>query len=130
MSVRGFLLDPPTCENSPVFPIKIPVEGRIVSAHRVGLGLWQSVPATLIVEGALYAAGIAAYVHATRPLDQIGRFALWSLLIACAAMWASGPFSPPPPSPKLLAWATFGVYVIVLWAGWADSHRVLRTALA
>jgi len=41
MSVRGFLLDPPTCENSPVFPIKIPVEGRIVSAHRVGLGLWH-----------------------------------------------------------------------------------------
>jgi LssY C-terminus len=41
MPVSGFLLDPPNCENSPVFPIKIPVEGRIVSAHRVGLGLWH-----------------------------------------------------------------------------------------
>lgn len=97
---------------------------------RVGLGLWQSVPATLIVEGALYAAGIAAYVHATRPVDRIGRFAFWSLLIVCAAMWASGPFSPPPPSARLVAWGTFGVYLLVLWAGWADSHRVLRTALA
>ena len=41
MDVHGFLLDPPECENSPVLPIKIPVEGRVVSAHRVGLGLWH-----------------------------------------------------------------------------------------
>jgi LssY C-terminus len=41
MSVRGFLLDPPECENTPVLPVKIPVEGRVVSVHRVGLGLWH-----------------------------------------------------------------------------------------
>ncbi|HXY07296.1 MAG TPA: LssY C-terminal domain-containing protein [Terriglobales bacterium] len=41
MSVHGFLLDPPECDNSPVLPIKIPVEGRVVAAHRVGLGLWH-----------------------------------------------------------------------------------------
>ena len=41
MSVRGFLLDPPECENSAVLPLKIPVEGRVVSVHRVGLGLWH-----------------------------------------------------------------------------------------
>ena len=41
MSVNGFLLDPPGCENNPVLPIKIPVEGHVISAHRVGLGLWH-----------------------------------------------------------------------------------------
>jgi len=41
MAVHGFLLDPPACDNSAVLPVKIPVEGSVVSAHRVGLGLWH-----------------------------------------------------------------------------------------
>ena len=49
MPIRGFLLESPACENTPVFPIKIPVEGHVVSAHRVGLGLWHET-ATLEIE--------------------------------------------------------------------------------
>ncbi len=36
----------------------------------VGLGLWNSIPATLAVEGAVYAIGIGVYVGATRPTDR------------------------------------------------------------
>ena len=49
MPIHGFLLDSPACGETPVFPIKIPVEGHVVSAHRVGLGLWHET-ATLEVE--------------------------------------------------------------------------------
>jgi LssY C-terminus len=49
MPVHGFLLESPACGEAPVFPIKIPVEGHVVSAHRVGLGLWHET-ATLEVE--------------------------------------------------------------------------------
>jgi membrane-bound metal-dependent hydrolase YbcI (DUF457 family) len=38
--------------------------------RRVGLGLWNSPTATLIVEGALWLAAIALYVRATRPNGQ------------------------------------------------------------
>jgi hypothetical protein len=41
MPVQGFLLDSPECENGAIFPMKTSVEGRIVSAHRVGFGLWH-----------------------------------------------------------------------------------------
>src|SRR6478752_7334866 len=43
---------------------------------KVGLGLWNSTPATLAVEIALYVAGTAVYERATRPRDGIGRYGL------------------------------------------------------
>ncbi|HTD52635.1 MAG TPA: hypothetical protein VK780_06395, partial [Thermoanaerobaculia bacterium] len=46
----------------------------------VGLGLWNSVPGTLVVEGLLYAAGVTLYVRTTRPKDRIGLWAFWLLI--------------------------------------------------
>jgi hypothetical protein len=43
--VRGFLLDSPECDGLPIFSTKIPIEGRVVSVHRVGLGLWHETAA-------------------------------------------------------------------------------------
>jgi len=37
--VKGFLLESPECDNAPVFPTKTPIEGSVISVHRVGLGL-------------------------------------------------------------------------------------------
>ena len=43
---------------------------------KVGLGLWNSVPATLAVEFALFAGGIWLYLSATRARDRVGTWAL------------------------------------------------------
>jgi hypothetical protein len=43
-----------------------------------GLGMWNSLPLTLAVEFALFAAGIAVYLRATRANDGIRQYALWS----------------------------------------------------
>ncbi len=43
--MRGFLLESPRCDGVPVFPTKTPVEGRVVSVHRVGLGFWRETAA-------------------------------------------------------------------------------------
>jgi hypothetical protein len=48
---------------------------------RYGLGMWNSLPLTLIVECALYGAGIALYLNTTRSKDRTGQYALWPLLI-------------------------------------------------
>ena len=39
MFVSGFLLESPTCDGVSILPTHIPVEGRVVSVRRVGLGL-------------------------------------------------------------------------------------------
>jgi hypothetical protein len=39
----------------------------------VGLGLWSSVTATVIVEGLLFAVGLLIYVRFTEPVDRTGR---------------------------------------------------------
>jgi hypothetical protein len=92
----------------------------------VGLGLWRSVGTTLLVEGAMYAAGIVLYFRFTRPRDAVGRYALPVLLGLFTVMWASTPLAPPPPSPTVIAWSTLTLYLFVLWGGWADRHREVR----
>ncbi len=89
--------------------------------------LWRSTAGTLLVEGALFAWGIWIYLRVTTPRDRTGVIALWSLLIVSAGLWASSPWSAPPPSARALAWLALGAWLIVAWAGWADRHRMLRS---
>ncbi len=100
------------------------------NSPKLGLGLWNSIPATLIVEGLIYLVGIAIYVRCTRAIDRIGSIGLWAFLILSALMWASGPWSAPPPSPWALAWFAQGAWLLILWAWWVDRHRAVRTAIS
>src|SRR4051812_33616293 len=50
---------------------------------RIGLGLWNSVPATLVVETLMFAAAVWLYASATRARDRVGRYS-FSLFIAVA----------------------------------------------
>ncbi|HWA40989.1 MAG TPA: hypothetical protein VG712_05215 [Gemmatimonadales bacterium] len=91
---------------------------------KVGLGLWASVPATYIVEGAMYVAGIWLYLGGTTAKDKVGSIGLWLWLLVMALMWGSGPFAPPPPSTAMVAWSTLiALPLLVVWAWWIDRHR-------
>jgi hypothetical protein len=50
----------------------------------VGLGLWNSVPATLIVEGIMFITGVLLYASGTRSLDRIGTLGLWGYVAVLA----------------------------------------------
>jgi len=89
----------------------------------LGLGLWNSLPATLIVETTIFAAGIALYVRATRPRDRTGRIALWALVAFLFAVYLAALFGPPPPSVAAVAWSDMGQWLLVAWAFWVDRHR-------
>ncbi|HEX5041929.1 MAG TPA: hypothetical protein VFV75_03435 [Candidatus Polarisedimenticolaceae bacterium] len=96
------------------------------SSPLLGLGLWNSVAATLLVEGLLFAAAIYLYVRSSSPRDRMGSFALWSLLLLQTAIWASSPWAPPPPSPEAIAWVGLAGLLFVPWAAWIDGHRSAR----
>src|SRR5580693_2299903 len=65
---------------------------------RLGLGLWKSVPGTLVVESAMYAAGVTIYARATRAKDKIGTWALVGLVALLLVAYIGNLLGPPPPS--------------------------------
>ena len=44
----------------------------------------------------------------------------WSLVVVSTVMWASGPWSPPPPSPQALAQFALIGWIVLPWAAVAD----------
>jgi hypothetical protein len=95
---------------------------------RLGLGLWNSVAGTVIVEGLMYAACIWIYLRITRANDQIGRWGLGAFIIVVAGSYVANIFSPPPPSVKALVITAIPLtWLLVLWAWWFDKHRTTRS---
>jgi len=90
---------------------------------RVGLGLWQSLPATLIVELGLFVAGVALYRHATRAADRTGRWALWSLVTLLVVIYAANLFGTPPPDATTIGWVGQAQWLLIAWGYWLDRHR-------
>ena len=88
-----------------------------------GLGLWYSLPATLAVEFALFAAGAWLYASATRARDRWGSVLLWLFLIVLAALYLAAVFGPQPPSVDVLAASGLAGWLFVVWAYWIDRHR-------
>jgi len=93
---------------------------------KVGLSLWNSLPATFLVEGLLVLGGILVYLRRTTAKDGQGTWAFVSLLALIIVIWASGPFSPPPPNPTAIGIVGLLSWLLPLWAFWADRHRGLR----
>ena len=88
-----------------------------------GLGLWYSLPATLVVEFALFGAGAWLYMSATRARDRWGTALLWLFLLVLAALYLAAVFGPPPPSVEALAMSALAGWLFVAWAYWIDRHR-------
>lgn len=93
---------------------------------KVGLGLWQSVPATIAVEGLLFAAGVALYLRATVARDRIGSIALWSLVVFTLIIYAANITSPPPPDAEAIGYVGLAAWLFVPWGFWIDRHRTAR----
>lgn len=90
----------------------------------VGIGLWDHVGLALLVESALFAAGLGLYLSATRARDRIGVWGLWGLVALLLASYVAATFGPLPPSANVVAMAGLvGTAVAAAWAYWVDRHR-------
>ena len=95
---------------------------------RLGLGLWNSPTATLIVEGLLWFASIVLYVRATLPNGRAGIFGFWLMILVLTALWLISLRGDPPPSLGSLARINTVFFAVVLtWAAWMNRARAVVT---
>ncbi|MBI3611443.1 MAG: hypothetical protein HY204_12190 [Nitrospirae bacterium] len=93
---------------------------------RIGLGLWNSIPATIVVEGTLFIIGVWLYAKQTRPMDNIGVYGFWSFAALLILLYLGNLFGPPPPSEKVLAFAALIIWLVIPWVWWFDRHRTIE----
>lgn len=91
-----------------------------------GLGLWNSMWGTLIVEVCLYSIGAALYYRTTVAKDRVGAYSFWTLIGILFAIYLANLFGPPPPSVTAVAIGGNAAWLFVLWAYWVNRHRTLR----
>jgi hypothetical protein len=92
----------------------------------VGLGLWNSIPATFLVEGTLWVVGIAVYMRTRPALTKRGLSALATFIGVLTLAWIAIPFAPLPPGDftpvrNLTLLVVSGTLITL--AGWIDRQR-------
>ena len=89
-----------------------------------GLGLWNSVPATLIVELLLFGAGVWLYAGATRARDPVGHWSFVGLVaFLLIAYFANVGGGPPPSVTAIYIVGIAGAVILIGWSWWTDRHR-------
>ena len=99
------------------------------SSELIGLGLWNSVPATLAVELAMFAAGVWIYTRTTQARNAVGSWAFMGFVAFTLAIYFANAFGPPPPSVNAIILGGVGVQLFfIALAAWLDRNRRLRGA--
>ena len=95
---------------------------------KIGLGLWDSVPGTLVLEMAMFVAGLGFYMAGSQARDHIGSYGFIALVALLVISYVSAAFGPVPPNVAAIAWT--GLAGGALFGGlgyWIDRHRRVRT---
>jgi membrane-bound metal-dependent hydrolase YbcI (DUF457 family) len=89
----------------------------------LGFGLWNSLPATVAVEGVMFGAGVWLYARGTRARDRIGNIGLWGLVAFLLLIYAGNLTGPPPPDTTAIGWVGQAQWLLVIWGWWIDRRR-------
>ena len=96
------------------------------AATKVGLGLWNSLGATLAVEGLVFGAGLFIYLRNTAARDRIGRYGTITLVVLLVLIYAANVAGPAPPGVTAIAWGGQAQWLLVWFGYWIDRHRRAR----
>ena len=91
---------------------------------RLGLGLWNSLPATLALELSLLALGFFVYARSTRASDRAGRWGLMTLVGLLVVIYVANVFGPPPSDVAALPFMGLTLWLFVPLGYWVDRHRM------
>src|SRR2546425_194947 len=99
---------------------------------KLGLGLWNSPAATVIVESVMLLAGVVIYTRVTRARDGIGRWGLWGMVVLLAGSYLSTLFTPSPADMRAVAigGVIFAALLVLLalWGGDNGGHTPYPSA--
>jgi membrane-bound metal-dependent hydrolase YbcI (DUF457 family) len=96
---------------------------------KLGLSLWSSIPATVAVETAMFAAGVWIYARTTRAKNAVGRWGLVGMVALLGFGYVGAAGGPPPPSVNALMIVSFaGAALGLLLSWWVDRHREPRNS--
>jgi hypothetical protein len=84
---------------------------------KVGLGLWYSVPATVVVEVALLALGVW--------LCRCRSRGVWAMIAVLLVAYTGNLLGPPPPSVQALAIGALLLWIFPLWGWWISRNGAL-----
>jgi hypothetical protein len=90
---------------------------------RYGLGLWRSLPGTLITELLMFAAGVWLYTRATRAIGPVGRYGWPALVTLLGLGFLAAAFGEPPPSTHALLVTLAVSFAVVLGAAIAVDRQ-------
>jgi len=90
-----------------------------------GLGLWNSLSGTLVVEVSLFVIGVYLYFALTSAKDKSGNYGFWSLVIILLLIYAGNIFGSAPPNESVLPYVGLLTWLFIPWAYWTDRHRKL-----
>lgn len=90
---------------------------------KLGLGLWNSIPTTMIVELMMYGGGLWIYMRTTRARDGVGRWAFLSLALFLVVAYFANVGNAPPSVSALWISAIVATAILTAWSWWADRHR-------
>ena len=92
---------------------------------KFGLGMWNSLSLTLLVECALFLLGLLLYLRATRSKGG-GSYGFWSFVLSLAAVYAASLLGPPPPNVRVVTLSALALWLTVPWTAWANRQPELR----
>jgi hypothetical protein len=90
----------------------------------VGLGLWGSVPGTLLLELPMFLGAAWLSLRTVLRPQRVGRLAVGAFLATLLLLYVGNVAGPPPPSPKAVAVVALGQWLLVAWAAWLDRRHV------
>jgi hypothetical protein len=96
-----------------------------------GLGLWSSIPATLLVEGGLWLVAIIVYVRATRANQRSGTYAFGTGIVILTLLWLANITAPPSQGGSAVGSALPSLVFFgcaIGWAYWMDRARSSSSA--
>ncbi|HTS51346.1 MAG TPA: hypothetical protein VMH05_25540 [Bryobacteraceae bacterium] len=95
----------------------------------LGLGLWNSVPATLIVEGGAWLAAVILYVGATKSRNWVGLIAFWIGIALLTVSWLGNITAGIDPNPVRAGVNGLVFFsLMIAWAYWMNRARYFKTS--
>lgn len=105
----------------PDLPITIGSESTFV-----GLGLWDSLASSIIVESLIFVGGIYLFIRISKAKNKTGTYSLWGLIIFFVIIYIVNLFGPPPASADAIGYVGLAQWLLIPWAYWIDKNWTIK----